>query len=132
MKTIIVLLVLLVAVVTVTNIYMMKADREFLHFCDMVIDDNIKNVVESGGSTFYVVDMAEVDIKRPDVGVKFWGPVYVRDKDLDTVANWKRKMTLMVGDFENLDFDSKIRMAKVNQWFQQKLKEERGRKEKTK
>jgi hypothetical protein len=128
MKTIIVLLVLLIAVVTVTNIYMMKAEREFLHFCDMVLDDNLKNVVKSGGATFYVVDMVELDIGRKDTGSKFWAPLYVNEIDLETLLQWKRTNAIMVRDFQNLDFDSKMAMQKANAYFQKRLAQVKERK----
>ena len=72
-----------------------------------MVDDNLKNIVQSGGGQFYVVDMAKADIDGFYKGVSFWTPVYVNATDLDKLINWKQTNYLMVKEFEALDMQIK-------------------------
>lgn len=121
-----------VLILTITVSYLLKTDREFLYFTDMVIDDNLKNTIKSGGNTFFVIDMFQIDIGRPDLPIKVWTPVWVEEKDMDKLIQWKRQITLMVRDFEIMDMDSKIAASKVDRWFKKKLQETEVRKENNK
>lgn len=132
MKPVIWLLILWLVIDAFTLGYLIKTDRAFLKFADMVMDDNLKNVVKSGGSTFYVVDVAEMNLGRPDVGVKFYAPIYIRDNDLEKAFHWKRTNALMVQEFENLNFQTIMAATRANAYFQMKLAETETRKEKQK
>lgn len=132
MKPVIWLLILWLVIDAFTLGYLIKTDRVFLKFADMVMDDNLKNVVKSGGSTFYVVDVAEMNLGRPDVGVKFYAPIYIRDADLEKAFHWKRTNALMVQEFENLNFQTITAATRANAYFQMKLAETETRKEKQK
>lgn len=118
-------------VLSATLAYVLKAEHEFLVFADMMVDDNLKNVVKSGGRTYLVVDMSEVDIGRPDLPVKLYAPMYMHDEDMEKMVDWKQKMYLMVRDFEKMDMDAKIAAAKAGAYFKKRLKEVQARKEKT-
>jgi hypothetical protein len=86
--------------------YIIRAEREFLKFADFVVDDNLKNVIKSGGATFYIVDMEHYANAELLTQVPLWQPVYVKDTDMKNLVDWKRKYTLMVRDFQNIDFQS--------------------------
>lgn len=131
MKTTITLLMFIwMVVLTGTVFELNRADRKFLTFADMMVDDNLKNVIKSGGKTFLIVDMLPVDIGRPDIPIPIYGPVYMNDSDMEKIGNWKRRMAIMVKEYEQMDFDSRLRMAKVNEWFKKKLAETQERKDK--
>jgi hypothetical protein len=90
-------------VLTGFTCYVIKAEREFLKFADFVLDDNLKNVVKSGGGQFYVVDMAKAAVEGYHNGVTFWSPVYVNAVDLEKLINWKQTNILMVKQYEEMD-----------------------------
>jgi hypothetical protein len=112
--------------------YLNKADDKLLDFADFVIDDNLKNVIQSGGQTYYIIDTVKVDIGRTSTGVDFVMPVYVAEKDLDKLANWKRRMVLMVKEYDQLDITGKQIAAQANSYFKRKLAETQQRKEEKK
>ena len=108
-------------VMTGFGCYVMKAEHEFLKFADFVLDDNLKNVVQSGGVTYYVVDMENVGTALLSTKVKLWQPMYVAAGDLDKLIDWKRTSTLMFRDFQNLDFQSRIAAAKADQYLKSRI-----------
>jgi len=132
MKKIIWLLILWMAIDTFTIGYLIKTEKAFLHFADMMVDDNLKNVIVSEGKTFLIAQMVQVDINRPDLPIQLFGPVYMDADEMDKISNWKRNMSIMVRDFERMDLESRIQMAKVNTWFKSKLAETQEREEKKK
>jgi len=122
------LIVLWLLTISVTQAFFCAGQREFLKFADFVIDDNLKNVIQSGGKTYLVVDMAIIEGLRPDIPVKLWGPVFISEEDLPRIADWERSMQIMVNEYEDMEFDRKLIMAKVDQYFKRKLEETKTRK----
>lgn len=122
------LLLFWLTVLTVFGCYVIKAEHAFLKFADFVLDDNLKNVVQSGGATFYVVDMGIVPVPGVDKSLKFWSPIYVNANDLGKLIDWKRNQTLMVKEFQNMDFESKMAALRADKYFQQRLSDLRKRK----
>ena len=108
--------------------YVVKAERAFLKFADFVLDDNLKNVVQSGGATFYVVDMEKFAVAQLGEQVPFWRPMYVKDSDMGKLIDWKRGNILMVRDFLNMDFQSRVAAAKADQYLKGRLSDLRERK----
>jgi len=115
------LMLIWLVVITVTGCFSRKAEVEFLQFADMVIDDNIKNVVKSGGGTFLVVDMGNVTMPGLTPDIRLWSPIYVNEKDLDKIIDWKRKQVIMVRDFKNINFQSPIIAAQAERYFKKRL-----------
>ena len=107
-KFITALVLIWLIVLTGFTCYIIKAEREFLKFADFVVDDNIKNVVQSGGATFYVVDMELYANAQLGTTVPLWQPIYVKDTDMAALIDWKRGNVLMVRDFMNINFQSKV------------------------
>jgi len=126
------LIVLWLTVISVTQVAFLKGQREYLKFADMVLDDNLKNVIVSGGKTFLIVDMAVMEGFRDDIPVRLWSPVFISEEDLPRIADWKRSMQMMFKEFEDMEFDRKLIMAKVDQYFKQRLTQVQDRKDKEK
>jgi hypothetical protein len=126
------LIVLWLTVISVTQVAFLKGQREYLKFADMVLDDNLKNVIVSGGKTFLIVDMAVMEGYRDDVPARLWSPVYISEEELPRIADWRRSTQLMVNKFEEDEFDRKLIMAKVDQYFKQRLVQVQDRKDKEK
>jgi hypothetical protein len=93
------LILIWLCVLTGFTCYVIKAEHSFLKFADFVLDDNLKNVVQSGGQTFYVIDMAKVT--SSDL-VPVWSPVYVDSKDMGKFTQLKRKQTMLIKELEEL------------------------------
>lgn len=129
MKLILALMLVWLVALTASDCLVIKAEKEFLKFADFVIDDNLKNVVQSGGHTYYVVDMGKADIGRPEIGVTFWTPVYVEGSELEVITNFQRKRALMVKEFEELDITGKQIAAQAGRFVEGKLKNLQERKE---
>jgi len=108
-------------VLTAFSCYSIKAERELLKFADFVLDDNLKNVVQSGGATFYIVDMERYANAMLGHEVPLWQPIYVKDTDMGALIEWKVKFDLMVRDFKNVDFQSRIAAAKADQYFKRRV-----------
>lgn len=115
------LMLIWLVVLTACSCYNIKAERELLKFADFVLDDNLKNVVQSGGVTYYVVDMEQYATAFLGSKVNLWQPIYVAGKDLDALIDWRQKQTLMVRDFNNINFQSKIAAAKADQYFKSRV-----------
>lgn len=109
--------------------YLNIADNKLLAFADFVIDDNLKNVIQSGGLTYYIVDTVVADVGRESTGVKFVMPIYVSEKDLPKLILWKQRMALMVKEYDQLDVTGKQLAAEANGYFKRKLAETQQRKE---
>jgi len=118
-------------ILTIFSCYVVKAERSFLKFADFVLDDNLKNVVQSGGDTFYVVSMVQVSVPYVDKTLSFWTPLYISSKNLGQLIDWKRKQFLMVKEFENIDFDSRMAAMKADQYLKQRLSELQSRQKAT-
>ena len=108
-------------VLTATGCYIIRAEHEFLKFADFVIDDNLKNVIQSGGATFYIVDMDNWATANLGTNVRLWRPLYVMDKDMGKLVDWKRKQTLMVRDFENINWQSKVIAEQADRYIKLRL-----------
>lgn len=132
MKTIIGLMLVWLVILTGTFVYVLNCEKAFLKFADLVVDDNLKNVIVAGGKTFLIAEMLQVDIGRPDLPIKLYGPVYMDADEMEKMVTWKQKNWLMVRDYERMDLESRIQMAKVNTWFKQRLAETQERKDKAK
>ena len=120
-KFIIYLTLIWLMVLTATGCYIIKAEHEFLKFADFVLAGNIKNAVQSGGATFYVVDMGRYPDALLGKRIPLWQPIYVKDTDMNALVEWKLKFHLMVMDFKNADFQSKIAAAKADQYFKRQV-----------
>jgi hypothetical protein len=108
--------------------YLNNVDKQLLAFADFVIDDNLKNVIQSGGQTYYIVDTIKINTEQKYDGVNFVTPMYVSEKDLAKLTQWKRKMVLMVKEFNELDITGKQLDAQANGYFKRKLAETQERK----
>lgn len=115
------LILVWLVVLTAFSCYAIKAERELLKFADFVLTDNLKNVVQSGGVTFYVVNMDPFSKAKVLTDIPLWQPVYVKDTDMGKLMDWQRKYILMIRNFNNLDFNSKIAAAKANQYLKKRL-----------
>jgi len=126
------LIILWLVALSISNCLIIKAEREFLKFTDFVIDDNLKNVVQSGGNTYYIVDMGKVTIPQDVGGTNLWSPIYVDGKDLPALADWRRKMSIMVKEYDEMDITGKQLVAQAEGFFTRKLAETQKRKEEKK
>lgn len=115
------LILVWLTVLTAFGCYTLKAEHELLKFADFVLDDNLKNVIQSGGTIFYIVDMDMYAKAHLLTDVPLWQPVYVKDSDMEHLAAWKRKYTLMVRDFNNLNFKSKLTAAQADRYFKNRV-----------
>ena len=122
------LILVWLVVLTAFSCYAIKAERELLKFADFVLDDDLKNVVQSGGATFYVVDMERYANAMLGHEVPLWQPIYVKDTDMGALIEWKVKFDLMVRDFKNVDFQSRIAAAKADQYFKGRVSGMKDRK----
>lgn len=120
-KFITVLVLIWLVVLTGFTCYIIKAEHEFLKFADFVVDDNIKNVVQSGGATFYVVDMELYGNAQLGTTVPLWQPIYVKDTDMGALIDWKRGNVLMVRDFLNINFQSKVLAADADRYIKLRM-----------
>lgn len=120
-KFITILMLVWLVVLTAFSCYSIKAEVELLEFADFVLDDNLKNVIQSGGATFYVVDMEYYANAKLVKDVPLWQPIYVKDTDMEALILWKQKFSLMIRDFKNLDFQSRIAAAKADQYFKRRV-----------
>ena len=129
MKTILTLILIWLVILTGTTCWVIRVEREFLKFADFVVSDNLKNVVQSGGRTFYVVEMGKVPALRPDSKVDFWTPIYVEEKQLGQLVHFTRKQAIMVHEFEELDITARQIAAQADTYFKRKLAKTQDRKE---
>ena len=115
------LILVWLVVLTAFSCYVLKAEHEFLRFADFVVDDNLKNVVQSGGSTFYIVDMDNWATANLGTTVKLWRPIYVRDKDMAALVTWKRRQTIMFRDFDNINWQSKVIAEQADRYLKLRI-----------
>ena len=129
MKTLLTLILVWLVILTGTTCWVIRAEREFLKFADFVVQDNLKNVVQSGGRTFYIVEMGKVPALRPDSHVDFWTPIYVDEKQLGKLVDFSRKQAIMVHEFNELDITARQIAAQADTYFKRKLTETQDREE---
>jgi transglutaminase-like putative cysteine protease len=53
--------------------------------------------------------------------VSLWRPIYVNQKDLGKIIEWKQRQTLMIRDFSNVDWKSRMAADKASAYLNNRL-----------